>query len=330
MAITEQTKVLTLDWWKPANKLVKGDYVFDRCGKLVKVTLVQEYRQEECYEVTFSDYLTVCGDLKLGFPIEDLKYRKRLDEYKGFFKFRRPLKHYTVANLLELSLKSERNRLNYSVPTTQPLQLPHQDLPVPPFVFGFWFFNRKANHVFNAPSGKHDEVAEKFKDYGYKVKTGRKRPGGRMEFTVFPTVESQLTPNIPNKITQNYLLAAPEQRLELLSGILLAKSLQYNPKTDWFRVTSRHFPTIARIQMLTESLGIKAAIQNNQKLQNYTISFKTRHKLVNNQISPELKVHHARRFITKITKIPAQMCVHIETNSSDNTILVGEGFIPCR
>ena len=82
--------------------------------------------------------------------------------------------------------------------------------------------------------------------------------------------------------------------------------------------------------MLTESLGIKAAIQNNQKLQNYTISFKTRHKLVNNQISPELKVHHARRFVTKITKIPAQMCVHIETNSSDNTILVGEGFIPCR
>jgi hypothetical protein len=147
---------------------------------------------------------------------------------------------------------------------------------------------------------------------------------------VSPTIESQLVPNIPTKITQNYLLASPEQRLELLSGIVLSKGSQYNPKTDWFRVTSKHFPTISRIQMLAESLGIKTAIENNEKLENYTISFKTKHKLLENQQSPALKVHHARRFITKISKIPAQMCVHVETSAQDNTILVGEGFIPCR
>jgi hypothetical protein len=330
MAISAQTKVLTLDWWKPASKLTKGDYVFDRNGKVVQVTLVQEYYREQCYEVTFSDYLTVSGDDKLGFPIEDLKYRKRLDEYKGLFKFTRPLKHLTVDNLLELPLKSDRDRLNYSVPTTQPLQLPHQDLPVPPFVFGFWFFNRKSNHVFNAPSGKHDEVAERLKDYGYKIRTGRKRPGGRVEFTTSPTVESQLVPNIPNRITQNYLLASPEQRLDLLSGIVLSKSAQYNPKTDRFRITSLNLPTITRIQMLAESLGIKTSIENNEKLGNFSLFFRTKHKLQGNQRSPDLKVHHARRFITQITKIPAQTCIYIETSAPDNTILVGEGFIPCR
>jgi hypothetical protein len=330
MAITAQTKVLTLDWWKPANKLIKGDYVFDRQGKLVKVTLVQEYRQEACYEVTFSDHLSVQGDSKLGFPTEDLKYRKRLDEYKGLFKFRRPLKHFTVSQLLELPLKSDRGRLFYSVPTTQPLQLPHQDLPVPPFVFGFWFFNRKSHHVLNAPSGRHDEVAEKLKDYGYKLNLGRKRPGGRVEFTTTPTVESQLVPNIPNKITQNYLLAGFDQRLELLSGIMSAKGSQYNPKTDWFRVTSKHFPTISRIQMLTESLGIKTTVESSETLGNFSLLFRTKHILLGNQTPAQLKVHHARRFITKIKQIPAQLCVHIETSAPDNTILVGEGFIPCR
>lgn len=330
MAITAQTKVLTLDWWKPASKLVAGDYVFDRQGKLVKVTLVQEYRQEECYEVTFSDYLTVCGDGKLGFPTEDLKYRKRLDEYKGLFKFTRPLRHFIVDQLLELPLKSERDRLNYSVPTTQPLQLPHQDLPVPPFVFGFWFFNRKAWKVFNAPSGRHDEVAEKLKDYGYKIRTGRKRPGGRIEFTVTPTVESQLVPNIPTKIPNNYLLASFEQRLELLSGIVLAKGSQYNPRTDWFNIISKHQPTISAIQMLVESLGIKTTATQNEKSKSFSLSFRTKHKLLGNQQSPDLKVHHARRFITNISKIPAQLCVHVETSAPDNTILVGEGFIPCR
>jgi hypothetical protein len=330
MAILATERVLTLDWWKPAEKLAVGDYVFDRNGKIVQIKLIQQYRSEQCYEVTFSDYLTIRGNNKLGFPIEDLKYRKRLDEYKGFFKFRRPLRHYDVDQLLELPLKDKRSRLAYSVPTTQPLKLPHQTLPVPPFVFGFWFFNRKAGQKFNAPSGRHEEVAERLKDYGYKIKLGAKRPGNRMEFTVTPTIESQLAPNIPKVITNNYLLADPEQRLDLLSGIILAKAAQYNPKTNTFRVTNQHFPTIVRIQMLAESLGIKTAIEHNEALNNFTISFKTKHPLVKNQEPSPLKIHHGRRYITNIAPVQGQMCVHVETTASDNTILVGEGFIPCR
>jgi hypothetical protein len=266
--------VLTLDWWKPAEKLEVGDYVFDKDGKVVRIKLIQQYHSNNCYEVTFNDYLTVTGNEQLGFPVEDLKYRKRLDEYKGFFKFTRPLKHLTISQLLELPLKSERDRLAYSVPTTKPLKLPHQTLPVPPFVFGFWFFNRKANQKLNAPSGRHDEVVEKFKDYGYKIKLGRKRPGNRQEFTITPTIESQLVPNIPTKITQNYLLGDTDQRVELLSGIILSKGAQYNQKTDTFHVTNQHFPTIARIQMLAESLGIKTAINHVESLNIFTVKYK--------------------------------------------------------
>jgi len=36
MAILATEKVLTLDWWKPASKLVIGDYVFDKDGKIVR------------------------------------------------------------------------------------------------------------------------------------------------------------------------------------------------------------------------------------------------------------------------------------------------------
>ena len=330
MAILATERVLTLDWWKPAEKLAVGDYVFDKDGKIVQIKLIQQYRSDRCYEVTFSDYLSVRGDNKLGFPIEDMRYRKRLDEYKGLFKFRRPLKQHDVSFLLDSPLKDRRERLAYSVPTTQPIRLPHQTLPVPPFVFGFWFFNRKSDQKLNAPSGRHDEVVEKLKDYGYKVTLGRKRPGNRQEFTISPSIESQLAPNIPSVVTNNYLLSDTEQRIELLSGIVLAKGAQYNATTDTFRITNQHFPTIARIQMLAESLGIKTAINHNEKLKNYTISFKTRHKLLANQASPALKVHHARRYVSKISSIPAQMCVHIETTAKDSTILVGEGFIPCR
>jgi hypothetical protein len=330
MAILATERVLTLDWWKPAAKLEVGDYVFDKNGKIVKIRLVQHHRPDHCYEVMFSDYLTTSGDSRLGFLVEDTKYRKRISEYLGVLKFRRPLKHKTVEDLLDDSLKDKRDRSAYSVPTTAPISLPHQDLPVPPFVFGFWFFNRKAYQKLNAPSGRHDEVVEKLKDYGYKVKLGRKRPGGRQEFTISPTIESQLAPNIPSVIPNNYLLASIEQRLELLSGIILAKGSQYNTKHDTFQVTSQNNPTITRIQCLAETLGIKTAIEHNERLGNFTLFFKTRHQLVKNQASPAVKLHHGRRFITEITPLPSQTCVYIETTGDDNTILVGEGFIPCR
>lgn len=330
MAILATERVLTLDWWKPAEKLAVGDYVFDKDGKIVQVKLVQQYYSEDCYEVTFSDYLSIRGDSRLGFPIEDQKYRKRLDEYIGVFKFTRPLRHYDAQFLLSSPLKDKRERSVYSVPTAQPLQLPHQTLPVPPFVFGFWFFNRKAHQKLNAPSGRHEEVTQKLRDYGYKVTLGRKRPGNRQEFTVSPSIESQLVPNIPQNIPQNYLLADKEQRTQLLSGIVLSKGGQYNPDTDTFTISNKHFPTISRIQMLAESLGIKTAVQHRPKLETYTIMFRTKHQLLENQQSPKLKVHHARRYITKIEKIQPQVCVYVETSAKDNTLLAGEGFIPCR
>ena len=330
MAIIATEKVLTLDWWKPAAKLKVGDYVFDRNGKPVQIKLIQQYRVEDCYRVMFDDHLTLSGDGKLGFPMEDIKYRKRLCSYKGHFKFRRPLKHIIIDNLTELPLKNNRNRSVYSVPTTQPLQFPYQDLPVPPFVFGYWFFNRTPTQKLTVETEKQEEIIQRFKDYGYKIILGSKKPYNRREFTVKPSIESQLVPNIPSVVPYNYLLANTEQRIELLSGIIMAKRAQYNQKADRFGITAKNLNTITRIQSLVESLGCKTIIEHEENNSNYSISFRSRHSLVSNQASPPVKVHHARRYVSKISKLPAQLCVHIETTSEDSTILVGEGFIPCR
>jgi len=330
MAILATEKVLTLDWWKPASKLTVGDYVFDKDGKIVQVKLIQQYHSENCKRVTFNDHLSVAGDDKLNFMVEDLKYRNRLHEYIGKYRFRRPLQKKSVTDMLEVPLRDKRSRLVYSVPTTRPLELPHQTLPVPPFVFGLWFFNRKSKGQLGVEAKYHDDVILKLKDYGYKVTLGRKRQGGRQEFTISPTIESQLVPNIPNKITNNYLLASPEQRLELLQGIMVSKPAQYNEKEDRFRFSSKNFPTVLRIQSLVESLGSKTRIEHYESDGTYILFFKTRLKLVSNQQSPPVKVHLGRRYITNVSKIPAQLCVHVETTSQDSTILVGEGFIPCR
>lgn len=327
MAILANEKVLTLDYWKPARKLVVGDYVFDRQGNIVQVKLVQEYQAQDCYRVIFNDHLSVAGDLHLGFAVETPKYRQRLVDYKGVFKFRRPLKLMRVQDLQETSLKTPKNRLAFSVPTADPIKLPHQYLPIPPFIMGLWFFGRRANKTLSAARGREEQVIQKLEDYGYKAKFGRRLPSGVREFTLAPTVESQLAPNIPRKIPNNYLLGSVDQRLELLRGIFCAKTRSYSPQKDIFRFNSQHLPTVSQIQCLVESLGVRTKIELDERTNGYTLFFKTKHKLVDNQVSPEAKVHQGRRYIREITKISGQSCVHIETTAPDNTILVGEGFI---
>jgi hypothetical protein len=324
MAILANEKVLTLDFWKPANKLAVGDYVFDRTGKPVKVKLVQEYRSQNCYRVTFDDYLTASGDSKLGFLVETPKYRRRLADYKGRLQFRRPLKLLPVQDLLTTPLKTKTNRWAISVPTTQPVALPSQPLSVPPFVLAYWFVNHKDHNKITIPNKNEEYVKQKFKDCGYKLTKVPRQTG---YYRVTPSIESQLVPKLPTSIPANYLLAAPEQRIELLKGIIEAKDRQYSVKLDRFRVSSvsRHF--IVQVQQLVESLGIKTKLNYEER---YTLSFKSRIKLVENQRSPKIRVHIDRRYVHSIDRISDQMCVHIETTGEDNTILVGEGFIACH
>lgn len=327
MAISANEKVLTLDYWKPASKIVQGDYVFNNKGKLVKVKLVQEYYSEDCYEVTLNDHLTVTGDQKLGFLVETKKYRERLLAYKGKLKFRRPLKQYAVQDLLATPLRNDYNRSLYSVPTADPLQFPHQTLPIPPFLFGFWFFARRSTGKLAAPKDKEDYVREQFKEFGYKVQNHAILSTKNTTFTVSPSIHSQLVPNVPTKIPENYLLADKEQRIELLRGILHSKSRQYSQKYDEFRFTNGHYGIVRQIANLVESLGSKTIIEYNTWKKDYTVIFKSRIPLVGNQVSPPVKVHYGRRFIMEITPVQSRMCIHIETDEPDNSILVGEGFI---
>jgi hypothetical protein len=328
MAITATQKIITLDYWKSADKLKVGDYVFDKDGKIVQVKLIQHYFSESCYEVELDDHITIQGDQHLGFLVENKKYRLRLNAYKGVKKqFKRPLKFTNIEFLLSISLKDKRGRSEYSIPTTKPIEFPHQTLGVPPFIFGYWFFNRAAkNRLIVYPDTK-DYVYNKFKDHGYKITEFYKTKIGGNYFKIAPTIESQLAPNIPTKIPANYLMASVEERTELLSGIIHAKPKQYSEKTDFFRFSSQHYGTSTRVQGLVESIGNKTVLKFDKSINTYKLQFKSKTKLIGHQKPTIVKVHYGRRYIKSIKPIQSQMCVHIETTGKDNSLLVGEGYI---
>jgi hypothetical protein len=329
MAILATEKVLTHNYWKPASKIEVGDYLFDRLGKPTRVTLVREYYAQDCYRVTLSDGLTISGDKHLALPTENPKYRNRVFTYKGVHKFRRPLRPINMQTLVDTPLRGKNNVLLYSVPSTAPIELSHQDLPVHPFVFGFWFINKNPKDHIKIPKEHTEYVTQKLKDCGYAITHWRDKQIHIRVYSTEPTVKSQLIPNVPIRIPNNYLMAAPEQRIELLSGILYAKRSQYNKKSDTFRITGKVSHLMRQIQGLVESLGIKTHMSYREDFNEYTLTFKSRLKLMEHQESPKLKVHQARRYIEHVKQIEPQMCVHIETEGADKSFLVGEGFISC-
>jgi len=322
MAILATEKVLTLDYWKRAEDLRVGDIVFDHLGNPTRIKLIQQYRAARCYEVQFNDNLTLAGDEHLALPIESENYRKQARKYKGTRRFRRKLAPTNIGKLLTLPLTGRENRKEFSVPTTGAIQLAHQDLPVPPFVFGFWFFNRHVDQTMTPPPEFKDFVLDKFKDCGY-------TPTKKTRFVTTPSVFSHLAPTIPYKIPNNYLLASPEQRQELLSGIMCSKARKYNKQSGTFRFTSKNKTIAQQVQYLSESLGCKTSVIFDDIKNYYTVFIRTKLLLVPGQTIKTIKVRQMWRLIADIYEITPQACVHIETDGENSTFLVGEGFIAC-
>ena len=238
----------------------------------------------------------------------------------------RPLRHYKIQDLLTKSLKGRAGRTEFSIPTSKPLEFPHQFHAIPPFIFGFWYFNRKMHKNFIAHHGNKETIFQKFKDHGYQIQELH-TVNNNQYFFEMPNIERQLLPNLPTKIPTNYLMGSIEERTELLSGIVHAKPRTYNPRTQWFRFTDKHLPTLQAIQSLTESLGNRSKLTYDDYYGYYTLQFKSRIKLTAAQVIKPVKVHYGRRYIKEINTIQPQMCVHIETLTG-NGVLACEGFIP--
>ena len=335
MAITANTKVPTLDYWKLARHIEVGDMLFNKEGMPVKVKLVQHYYVEECYEVTFSDYVVAEGDRHLSFLVEDREYRNKTFRYKGIKKMRRPLKLKSVLDLQEEGLLYDGTRATYSIPTTKPIALPAQMPSIPPFVMGYWVNSEKQykhwgkkTYRLSVWSILEKETVEKFKEFGYKLKKDWSKFAESLRYEETPSIKKQLHPNYPTYIPENYIMGSIDERLELMQGVFYAKPKSYRPKEDMFLYASSDLKQLKQLQGVLESLGEKTSILHKNTLNYYILKFKPKYKYLPIQSEPKIKVHRNRRMIKQISQLPAQMCVHIEVDNEDPTFLVGEGFIP--
>jgi hypothetical protein len=115
-----------------------------------------------------------------------------------------------------------------------------------------------------------------------------------------------------------YLDGSVYQRTELLEGLIDGGFIRKQKNSNVYAVRDGNYHLLRKIQGLVESLGIKTMLHTPSNTPSYTLKFRMKDNF-------EVLYGTNRRFVVKITEIPAQPCVHVDTGGQ---FLVGEGFIP--
>ena len=116
--------------WTTMGDVVVGDWLLGADGRPTQVTAATGVlRDRPCYEVEFDDGAVIIADAEHQWLTET-----RSDRGSGAIRT-------TQEIAATLRCRSADTDMNHSVPTTLPLHLDHQDLPVPPYALGVWLGN---------------------------------------------------------------------------------------------------------------------------------------------------------------------------------------------
>lgn len=127
------TPIPTPSGWTTMGEVQVGDILFDEKGQPTTVTGISEvYTDNECFEVSVGGETIVAGADHNWFTRQrNKKHRKGYGE--GFGE-----SVVTTREMFETQSTADRSHKNHSVPVAGPLELTEADLPMDPYILGYW------------------------------------------------------------------------------------------------------------------------------------------------------------------------------------------------
>ncbi len=355
-------RIPTPSGWSTIGDLRVGDEVFDEHGKPCRVTGKSPVWTGDTYEVEFADGSVITAHGEHEWNAVDVYHRPRTPRPN-----RRPVsvadwrdhwdatRRVTTAHMAS-ALRTAGGQLRWRIPTARPLELPDADLPVDPYVFGYWLGD---GHT-SAPSiatcdSDWPSLKAHFDRAGYHhgaLVRQRKRPSNfSVRISTQPVRRGH--PNRGDSIAARlralgvlgnkripgiYLRASVAQRIELVRG--LWDSDGYRQAGGCDEVSLSCAPLADDVAELLRSLGLAVRDrEDDSKLYGRVVGRRRRiaarfdfnpYHLARYNWEPRgvQASRHTQRTITAIRKVADRPTQCIEVGSPSHLYLAGDSMIP--
>ena len=136
------TPLPTPDGWTTMGAVNEGDPLFDEHGIPCRVRYAETPQIRDAYLVTFSDSgYVVAGAGHLWNAIDINNRPRRIRDWRDRWDLAKTVTTEDIARCL----RTAGGRLSrWRIPTARPLDLPDADLPIDPYLFGYWLGNGSA------------------------------------------------------------------------------------------------------------------------------------------------------------------------------------------
>jgi replicative DNA helicase len=285
-ALALDTPLPTPTGWTTMGEVAVGDRLIGADGRPTTVVAATEVLHDRpCYEVEFSDSTVIVADAQHQWLTETRTSRK-------------------VTTTEEL-------RSHHAVVNTRPLDLPEQELPLPPYALGVWLGDGHSTGA-RITTADPEIVVYLEADGARVVPQGILRSLGVLQNKHIPTV---------------YLRASEAQRRSLLAGLLDTEGTVTNAGAVVFSVTSRRLAEDAR--ELIVSLGYRCGLSAG-----YTLTFSTvddvfrleRKRLLHKELKDPGRT--GKRFVTAVRPVPSVPVRCVEVDGPDHLYLAGRSMVP--
>ena len=307
-ALALDTPLPTPTGWTTMGGVAVGDQLIGADGRPTTVVAATEVMSgRPCYQVEFSDGTVIVADAQHQWLTETRTQRTF------------PSVRTTEELLATLRCNGTERRLNHAVANTRPLDLPPQDLPLPPYALGVWL------------GDGHSSAA--------RITTADPEIDMYLEADGLRVVPSSLGVLRNKHIPATYLRASEAQRRALLAGLLDTDGTVTPSGSVQFCVTSRRLAEDVR--ELIVSLGYRCGLarkrvkgRTTDSSTAYTLTFSTvddvfcleRKRLLHKERKGPGRT--GKRFVTAVRPIPSVWVRCVEVDSSDHLYLAGRSMVP--
>jgi replicative DNA helicase len=331
-ALALDTPLPTPTGWTTMGEVAVGDLLLDADGRPTTVVGATEVLHgRPCFEVELSDGTVIVADAAHQWLTSDRAARRARQDARerGGAPGVLPAVRTTAEIAATLRCATADGRVNHSIDTCAPLQLPERDLPIGPYTLGVWLGD--GTSASTSSTTDDAEIAEYLADEGSQVVPLGQRRARLRELGVLGA----------EHVPPAYLRASERQRRALLAGLMDTNGTVTGSGELQFSVPNRTLSD--GVRELVAGLGIRCSTTTKRvrggsagSSTAYVLDFATGDEVFRldrkRRLHKERSAAHAHRelprYVVDVRPVPSVPVRCVEVDNAEHLYLAGRSMVP--